>query len=350
MKPGNILLTADGIPKITDFGIAKCLEGGATLTETGMVLGTPSYMAPEQAVGTSQKLGPGCDVYALGAILYEMLTGRPPFQAATPFETLEQVRSQEVVPPRRLQPKVPRDLETICLKCLRKEPQERYSSAALLAEDLARYLRDEPVMARPAGELERFRRWCRRNPAVALLTATVAALLVVTAVVATVAAFWFEHVADEAERVRQREAAERSKAETALTDMYTAYGLTTASQGDPARALLWFANAALKDHEPARRHASEVRVRSWSRQVPTPVAALRTTVCGSMTWPSTRAASICSRSRNNTASLSGMWSKSGLWTGPPDRSRLPVPYGCRGAVSYPGHGARQCGNPRFSKW
>jgi WD40 repeat protein/Flp pilus assembly protein TadD len=274
LKPANILLTAEGTPKITDFGIAKCLEGGTTLTETGMVLGTPSYMAPEQAAGTSKTLGPGCDVYALGAILYEMLTGRPPFQAATPLETLEQVRSQEVVPPRRLQPKAPRDLETICLKCLRKEPSLRYSSAALLAEDLGRYLRDEPILARPVGELERLRRWCRRNPAVAGLTAAVACLLVVTAVAATVSAFWFGHVAQEAEGARLREAAERQKAVGTLATMYTANGLATAKGGDPARAVLWYANSARMELDPARQEASWVRIRAWSRLTATPVAVL----------------------------------------------------------------------------
>ncbi len=274
LKPANILLTTDGTPKITDFGLAKPIDGGMSLTQTGWVLGTPSYMAPEQTSGVSKQIGPPCDVYAVGAILYEMLTGRPPFQGATPFETCDMVRMQEVVPPRRLQPKVPRDLETICLKCLHKEPSARYATAALLAEDLGRFLRNEPIRARPVGELERFRRWCRRNPLIAGLTAAVAALVITVAVGATAAAIWLSLVAAEAETARQREAGERQKAETALTDMYTAYGLTTASQGETARALVWFANAARQDHEPYRQHASRVRVRSWGRLVPTPAAAV----------------------------------------------------------------------------
>src|SRR5262249_9234544 len=155
--------------KIADFGLAKLLEGGGEQTQTGVVLGTPSYMAPEQAAGRNQAVGPATDTYALGAILYEMLTGRPPFRAETRQDTLHQVGSAEPVPPARLTPTVPRDLETVCLKCLRKEPDKRYASAEALAEDLRRFLNGEPVRARPVGGAERLWRWCRRNPAVAAL-------------------------------------------------------------------------------------------------------------------------------------------------------------------------------------
>src|SRR5439155_27170790 len=130
----------------------------------GMLLGTASYMAPEQAEGRSRQISPATHVYALGAILYEMLTGRPPFRAETPLETLLQVQAVEPVPPSRLRPKLPRDLATICLKCLEKEPERRYASAAALAEDLRHFQAGKPITARPAGTLERTWRWCRRNP------------------------------------------------------------------------------------------------------------------------------------------------------------------------------------------
>jgi tetratricopeptide (TPR) repeat protein len=173
LKPANILLAADGTPKVTDFGLAKRLdpEPGSSpsrdRTRTGDVLGTPSYMAPEQTSGRPDGVGPAADVYALGALLYECLTGRPPFQAATPLDTLLQVRGEEPVPPRRLVPSVPRDLDTICLKCLQKEPRRRYPSAAALADDVRRFLAGEPVRARPPGAWVRAIWWARRRKATA---------------------------------------------------------------------------------------------------------------------------------------------------------------------------------------
>jgi tetratricopeptide (TPR) repeat protein len=180
LKPSNVLLAGDGSPLIADFGLAKQIPGEpgtkvpgvgepgvlatGEFTQTGVILGTPDYMAPEQAAGHNHQIGQAVDVYALGAILYECLTGRPPFRAATVLETLEQVRSQEPVPPGRLRPKVPRDLETICLKCLEKEARKRYASGAELADDLGRFLRGEPIRARRAGAAERVWKWARRNP------------------------------------------------------------------------------------------------------------------------------------------------------------------------------------------
>src|SRR5262249_3373123 len=164
-------------PKITDFGVAKCVAGDGeepglrSPTVTGEVLGTPSYMAPEQAAGRSKEIGPAADVWALGAILYEMLTGRPPFTGETPLATVLQVVHKEPVSVTSLQPNVPRDLETICLKCLRKEPRRRYGSALELAEDLQRFLRDEPIRARPVLAAEKVWRWVRRHPVPAGLLA-----------------------------------------------------------------------------------------------------------------------------------------------------------------------------------
>jgi len=172
LKPANVLLLADGTPKITDFGLAKKLNE-AGQTASGAVLGTPSYMAPEQAGGKGKAVGPAADVYALGAILYELLTGRPPFRAPSALDTLLQVVADDPVPPRQLQSKTPKDLETICLKCLQKEPPKRYVSAQDLAEDLRRYQAGESVLARPVSLGERALKWVKRRPVVASLAAAV---------------------------------------------------------------------------------------------------------------------------------------------------------------------------------
>ena len=171
LKPGNMLLTESGTLKITDFGLARLLDCEERLTETGQVFGTPSYMAPEQAAGDGELLGPATDVYSLGAILYELLTGRPPFLADSPLATLQQVVAEDAVSPGRLQPGVPRDLATICMKCLEKEPRRRYSTAGELADDLQRLLRGEPIHAPPAGFWEHGWKWARRRPAAAALVA-----------------------------------------------------------------------------------------------------------------------------------------------------------------------------------
>jgi serine/threonine-protein kinase len=169
LKPANILLTVDGTPKIADFGVARHFDTGSGLTRTGDRIGTPSYMAPEQAIGKAHLTGPSVDIYSLGAILYELLTGRPPFRGETAVETELQVIKQDPVPPSRLNARAPRDLETICLKCLRKEPERRYPSAAALADDLQRFQRCEAIAARPVSLLERIGKWVKRRPAVAAL-------------------------------------------------------------------------------------------------------------------------------------------------------------------------------------
>jgi serine/threonine-protein kinase len=205
LKPSNVLLSADGVPKVSDFGLARRLEGESGLTRTGVVMGSPSYMAPEQASGAGRSVGPGADVYGLGTILYECLTGRPPFKGDSELETLRQVIADDPVPPTRLNPTVPRDLETICLKCLEKDPRRRYVSAAAVAEDLRRFGRGETIVARPAGSLERAAKWARRRPTAAALLA--AGLLVLVGV--TAATVWY--VGDRAQlradaRSRDREA------------------------------------------------------------------------------------------------------------------------------------------------
>jgi tetratricopeptide (TPR) repeat protein/predicted Ser/Thr protein kinase len=231
LKPGNIVLAADGAPKITDFGLARRLvpENTAAQAQNGApttvaIVGTPAYMAPEQCRPGS-KVGPAADVYSLGAILYEALAGCSPFRAPTALDILEQVRSHEPVPPSQLVLKVSRDLETICLKCLSKQPEQRYSSAAALADDLCRFLAGEPIVARPIGRVERAARWCRRNPVVSLLTGGIALALVLGIAASSSLAVW-------ALRERDRAAANSLRAAAS-----TRQALQSANQEQAARAL-----------------------------------------------------------------------------------------------------------------
>jgi WD40 repeat protein/tRNA A-37 threonylcarbamoyl transferase component Bud32 len=177
LKPANILLDKDGNPKVSDFGLAKKVSADSNLTLAGQIIGTPAYMAPEQALGQPELVGPAADIYSLGAILYCLVTGRPPFESVDAIEMLRQVKEQEPIPPGRVNVAVRGDLETICLKCLQKDPRKRYATAAALADDLGRYLAGKPILARPVGRAERAWRWCRRNPMVASLLGLVAASL-----------------------------------------------------------------------------------------------------------------------------------------------------------------------------
>jgi serine/threonine-protein kinase len=215
LKPANILLDRQGEPHVSDFGLATRLPSATTpapahtLTQKGIAVGTPGYMAPEQANGPKAGVTVAADVYSLGAVLYELLTGRPPFQADTPLETLVQVLERPPARPRSLAPAVPRDLETICLKCLEKDPARRYASAEALADDLQRFLDGEPIQARPAGTPERVWRWCRRSPAVATLAAALA--VAVTGGLVAVTFLW-----QRAEGRRLQAEEQRQLAEAAL--------------------------------------------------------------------------------------------------------------------------------------
>ena len=176
IKPGNILLDQNGEPHLTDFGLARLLDAQSSVTRTIDVLGTPSYMAPEQAAAETSKLSKATDVYGLGAVLYQLLTGHPPFAGGTTYETIELLRETEPRQPRLLNPKIDRDLSTICLKCLEKDPKRRYSSALALAEDLEHWLKHEPIQAHRTGIFTRARKWVRRNRAITALIGSLVAL------------------------------------------------------------------------------------------------------------------------------------------------------------------------------
>src|SRR5262245_61032594 len=189
IKPANVILTPEQQPRVLDFGLALILADDSTLTLTGTPVGSPPYMPPEQAAGQTRRIDARSDVYGLGALLYELLTGHPPFRAASSMETLRLVIENEAVPPRRLNPALPADLETICLKCLEKDPDRRYQTAQELGDELGRFIRDEPILARPVAQVEKVWRWCRRKPVVASLSAATLVLLFSVAIGSPVALY-----------------------------------------------------------------------------------------------------------------------------------------------------------------
>ncbi len=277
LKPANILLMSETraadtdwplhqplsalVPMVADFGLAR-LEGDNTLTETGAILGTPHYMAPEQAGGRNRLVGPAADIYALGAILYELVTGRPPFRGETNLETLMLVQSAEPVSLARLRPRVPRDLETICLKCLEKEPARRYASAEALAGDLHRFRERKPILARPVGRAERLWRWCRRSPALAVVSGLAGAALVAAAVL--LALFLLQQASALRESERHRLLVERQAAGLALDQ-----GIRLGEQGQTDQGMLWLARslelapAAAQDLA----HAARLNLGGWYGQL-----------------------------------------------------------------------------------
>jgi WD40 repeat protein/serine/threonine protein kinase len=250
-------------PKIADFGLAKRLDGAATLFASGTILGTPAYMAPEQVSGLKGVIGPAVDIYALGIILYEMLTGRPPFRGENSYDTLLQVVHQEPVPPRRLQPKIPVDLETVCLTCLHKEPHKRYASAAAFAEDLERFLSERPIHARPVGRLERTVKWARRHPAGAGLFVLIL-LLVVSAFPLLL---W--QLKNAEERVATEKQARRQVERLSARDLFH-QGNTLCEKGQIAAGLLSFTRAlelAVDAEDADLEHVLRANLSEWRHRL-----------------------------------------------------------------------------------
>lgn len=269
LKPTNIVLDADGEPHVSDFGLAKILEDNINLTQSLAVLGTPAYMAPEQAAGHTRQLTITADVYSLGAILYELLTGRPPFRAETALATMRQVADQEPARPRLLNPRLDRSLETVCLRCLEKNPLKRYASAEALAEDLDRFARGEPVQARPVSQPERFWRWCRRKPA---LAGSLAAL--VLAVIAGFAGISWQW--RRAETHAAKEAGQRAQVQAFATRLTLDKGEVLFGQDRAADALAYLARVLRES--PANRVVAERALSALGqRNFCLPVAALRHT-------------------------------------------------------------------------
>lgn len=256
LKPSNILLDVSGQPRVTDFGLAKRADADSSLTQAGQVMGTPSYMPPEQAEGKNDQVGPLADVYSLGATLYCLITGRPPFQSANVVDTLKQVVEREPVAPHYLNSAVGRDLDTICLKCLEKRPEKRYASATAVAADLQRFLEDRSILARPVGDVEKVTRWCRRNPVVAASLAAIAAILLSAFVLVS----WSYVRAEDARKdeVKQRQAADESRDEAQRNEKAERWGRYRSNIASASGALQLqnssAARMALEDAPPEHRN------------------------------------------------------------------------------------------------
>ncbi len=287
LKPANVLITSDGVLKITDFGLAKRLGEAASHTISGAVMGTASYASPEQASGKTRQVGPPADVYGLGAILYEMLTGRPPFQAESAVDTILQVLKDEPVSVTRLRPRTSRDLETICHKCLQKEPLKRYASAGVLAEDLRRFLAGEPILAHPISRLGRAWRWGRRNPALAAMGTFAFAALVAATILSTLLAVHHARAAraigkeqgkTEAALAQVRAALAREHAENLKNGELSSgllldQAINSCQQGDVRAGMLWM----IRSLQLAPAGSSELQwairaqLAGWSREVNAPL-------------------------------------------------------------------------------
>ena len=327
LKPANVLLDAERRPFVSDFGLAKQIGNSAELTRSGAIIGTPGYMAPEQAMGQVKSITVAADVYGLGAILYATLTGNPPFKTDSDLLTLRKVIEEPPVSPRSMRPEVDRNLETICLKCLEKSPAARYGSARQLADDLTRYLDGEPVKARPVGFFERRWRWCVRNPAMAI-TAFFAGLMVTAVILISMGFGWREYITRmNAHFARIREAAmneavgaarveadsKNQIAQQAVAELYTTNGLWAARTDLHGESLLWFARAAMLEGLPESLVTdSRTRCLSWLSQSPKPIAALQMPAplqesTFQTDWPGWQLSSVANEMMFKSGDAFGIW-------------------------------------------
>ena len=264
LKPGNILISRELGPKLTDFGLAKLSDTDHNLTATGQILGTPAYMPPEQARGDAQAIGPLSDIYSLGAVLYCLLTGRPPFQAADPIDTLRQVIEQEPVSPRVINREVPKDLETVCLKCLEKDPRHRYQSAREVENELGRFRHGQPIKAHPLTSVERTCRWCRRHKGIAILISSLAVAIIAGLASTSYWVWWYRNAEGEA-----RASLDESRRRAATISLQNGRAANHYDK-NASSACLWFAGAlaTIEESSPGMRTSARSLIGGWSPYVP----------------------------------------------------------------------------------